>query len=97
VKLIWLRQAKNDLGGAVDYIASRNPAAAGQLFQDIREKTGLLPDQPGLGRPGRVHGTRELIVYPYIVAYTVKTDLDAVVILRVLHGARQWPDEIATE
>jgi plasmid stabilization system protein ParE len=93
VNLVWLRRAEADLDEAIDYIAPRNPAAALRFYETVREKTGLLPAQPGLGRPGRVHGTRELVVYPYIVAYTVQADIDAVVILRVLHGARQWPGE----
>jgi plasmid stabilization system protein ParE len=49
------------------------------------------------GRPGRIAGTRELVVprTPYIAAYVMTAD--TVRILRVLHGAQMWPDEIATE
>ncbi|TJV25813.1 MAG: type II toxin-antitoxin system mRNA interferase toxin, RelE/StbE family, partial [Mesorhizobium sp.] len=48
-------------------------------------------------RPGRIAGTRELVVArtPYIAAYAVVAD--TVRILRILHGAQMWPDEIATE
>jgi toxin ParE1/3/4 len=44
-----------------------------------------------MGRPGRVKGTRELVIVgtPYIVAYRIKGD--AVQVLRVLHGAQKWP------
>jgi len=33
--------------------------------------TWLLADHPAMGRPGRIAGTRELVIvrYPYIVAY----------------------------
>jgi addiction module RelE/StbE family toxin len=53
-----------------------------------------LRDFPESGRPGRVAGTRELVVTgtPYVAAYQV-TDT-AVRILRVLHGAQQWPDDL---
>jgi len=49
---------------------------------------------PGLGRPGRVEGTRELVVprTPYIVAYTVIDD--QVMILSVIHSSRRWPDRL---
>ncbi len=42
--------------------------------------------------PGRVKGTRELVVVrtSYIVAYRLKRG--KIQILRILHGARQWPD-----
>lgn len=43
---------------------------------------------------GRVEGTRELVIThtPYIVAYTIDPHSNTVVVLRVLHGARRWPD-----
>jgi addiction module RelE/StbE family toxin len=49
---------------------------------------------PEMGRPGRIEGTRELVISrtPYIAAYRIAGD--TVRILRVLHGAQQWPDEI---
>jgi toxin ParE1/3/4 len=48
---------------------------------------------PGMGRPGRVQGTRELVVAgtPFIVAYRLKED--AVEVLAVVHGSRMWPEE----
>lgn len=47
-------------------------------------------DHPGLGRPGRLQGTRELVAHRnYILIYDVAGDL--VRVLRILHAARQWP------
>lgn len=56
----------------------------------------MLAEYPGLGRPGRVVTTRGLVIpqTPDIVAYTADTGINAVVILRLLHGARLWPDEL---
>ena len=56
----------------------------------IREQAHALRDFPSAGRPGRVRGTRELVIdrTPYIVAYRVRGD--EVFILRVLRGARSW-------
>jgi toxin ParE1/3/4 len=46
-----------------------------------------------MGRPGRVPGTRELVVSdtPFILPYRVRDS--AVEILAVFHGARQWPEQ----
>jgi toxin ParE1/3/4 len=49
---------------------------------------------PGRGRPGRISGTRELVVVgtPYIVAYRVHAN--DIEILTIQHGAQLWPDEL---
>ena len=70
--------------------AADNPAAALALDELFSEKAGRLVDHPGLGRPGRVAGTRELVAHRnYILVYDLAGDL--VRVLRVLHAARQWP------
>jgi plasmid stabilization system protein ParE len=52
---------------------------------------------PELGRPGRIEGTHELVISrtPYIAAYRIAGD--TVCILRLLHGAQQWPDDMPDE
>lgn len=51
----------------------------------------VLTDVPSSGRPGRVSGTRELVLaaLPYTVAYRVTCGV--VEVLRVLHTSRRWP------
>ena len=45
------------------------------------------------GRPGLVEGTRELLEWPYIIVYKVFEDREEVVVLSVVHGARERDDE----
>ena len=96
MRVLWLDRAEADLNELFDYLLERDPTAALRVYDAIRERVGQLTEYPGLGRPGRVAGTRELVIArtPYIVAYMVDRRLDAVIILRVLHGARRWPDEL---
>jgi toxin ParE1/3/4 len=96
MQIRWLDRAEADLDELFEYLLDRNPRAARRILQAIRDQVTLLADQPGLGRPGRVPDTRELVIRrtPYIVAYTVDRLIDAVIVLRVLHGARRWPDEL---
>jgi toxin ParE1/3/4 len=91
--ILWRSQAETDLNSAFDYLIGRDLDAALTVYQAIRTRVELLADQPNIGRPGRVPDTRELVIgrTPYIVAYIVDTRRDAVVILRVLHGAQRWP------
>jgi len=90
--IVWREVAIDGLERARRHIAQHNPAAAERIQQTILNAVGRLADHPNLGRPGRVEGTRELIVprTRYIVAYTVLDD--EVMIVAVQHNAQQWPD-----
>jgi toxin ParE1/3/4 len=66
------------------------------VYALIRQQIAQLGGHPGMGRPGRVDGTREMVIVRtrYIVAYTIDPHIEAVIILRVIHGARRWPDHL---
>jgi addiction module RelE/StbE family toxin len=91
MRISWTRKAIVNLDGAMEYIATDSPAAASRVAQKIWNSVQLLADQPSLGRPGRVAGTRELVIsgLPYIVVYTEQDGM--VVILRVMHTSLKWP------
>ena len=89
MELFWTPEAIQDRSEIYDYIEADNPVAALTLDELFAEKARYLVDHPGLGRPGRVAGTRELVVHPnYILVYDVAGN--RVRVLRVLHAARQW-------
>lgn len=92
MKIVFSPQARDDLREIFLYIASDNPAAARALLKRLRSRITDIEDSPHIGRPGRVPGTRELAIpgTAYIAPYQVSGD--QLQILRVYHGARQWPD-----
>ena len=73
-------------------IAADNPEAATRVVSRIRTAVQRLVTSPGIGRPGRVAGTRELVIpgTPYIVPYQIAGDI--VQVITVLHSAQRWPD-----
>lgn len=90
LELEWKAPAVADLMAIVDYISDDNPNAALALMEEIQSKVAQLPAHPKRCRPGRVEGTRELVVRPnYIVVYAETAE--AVTVLRVLHAAQMWP------
>jgi toxin ParE1/3/4 len=91
VRLDWARDAGSDLDSIEEYIGRDNPEAALQTLAEIVRHGEMLVEHPGIGRPGRVEGTRELVIagLPYIVVYLHRGD--TVTVLRVLHGAMKWP------
>jgi toxin ParE1/3/4 len=93
MNIIWSPEAIQDLISLRAYIAEESPAGARRIVLRILHPVErLLPNNPHMGRPGRVPGTRELVIArtPYIVPYRVQRG--AIQILRVYHSARRWPD-----
>ncbi|MCF3640321.1 type II toxin-antitoxin system RelE/ParE family toxin [Rhizobium sp. TRM95111] len=94
MKLVWSAFALSDRDGIFTHIEADNPAAAVTVDERIVAAVRRLREFPESGRPGRIAGTRELVITgtPYIAAYAVTET--TVRILRVLHGAQQWPDTL---
>ena len=94
MKIKWLKLASRDLEYVEAYIAQESPTSSVRVVLRIIDTVELLADQPGIGRPGRVEGTRELVIAgtPFIVPYRKKGE--CIEILRVYHQARKWPDEL---
>lgn len=82
--------ARENLLAIIAYIAHDNPDAAEKLADEIEAKADQLPKRPKLYKPGRMKGTREIIVRPnYVMVYAIEGE--TITVLRVLHAAQQWP------
>src|SRR6202790_3491664 len=93
--LSWSPEAIDDLASLRAYISVDDPAAAKRIaLHIITSVEELLPQNPQLGHPGRVPGTRELVISktPFVVPYQVHHDV--LQILRVYHHARRWPERL---
>jgi addiction module RelE/StbE family toxin len=93
VKIIWTQTARHDLENLRDYILEHDPGAASRIAAAIHHSVDTLMQFPARGRPGRLPGTRELVVVgtPYVVPY--KLEGDVLVIVAVLHGAQRRPPD----
>ena len=91
MRIEWLRQALRNLDDEATFIAADDPVAARLVVQRVLDAVAQLSEQPGLGRPGRVPGTRELIVLKtrYLVPYRMRGN--TLEILRVFHTSRRLP------
>lgn len=92
--MIWSDKALSDLAAIRDYIYRDSPGTARESVLRILRLVENLVEQPGIGRPGRISGTRELVISgsPYMVPYRVKEN--AIEILSVIHSARKWPEKL---
>lgn len=95
MKLEWSSWARIDRDEIFSYIEADNPRVAVAVDERIKAQVEGLLQFPESGRPGRIEGTRELIIgrTPFIVAYRITGE--AICILRVLHAARLWPGRLS--
>ena len=89
VRVQWTRRAIDDLADIRAFIAADDPRAARRIGQAILKAAERLAVMPRRGRPGRVAGTRELILpgWPWILVYNATGD--RIYILTVRHSARE--------
>ncbi len=91
----WSDEALEDLRSLQADIARDSPTAATKVAMVIIESVeNNLSENPQISRPGRVSGTRELVIAQtsYIVPYRVQAG--TIQILRVYHGASRWPEQM---
>jgi len=86
----WTVSGLADLESLHAVIEADNPDAAADTVDRIVELIDRLPRHPELGRKGRVAGTREVILPPFVIAH--RQTRAAIEILGIIHSARRWPD-----
>jgi len=91
VIIVWSPRAITHLADLRAHIARDNPNAAGRIATTLLTAVDRLTELPNLGRPGRVAGTRELVVpgTPYVIPYRLLGD--RLEIIAVFHGRQKWP------
>jgi len=94
MKIIWSRRAIRHLIALRDYIAQDGADNASLVAERILNHVELLATQPQMGRPGRIVGTRELVIggLPYIIPYRIRGE--RLELIAVFHGRQKWPDKL---
>ena len=92
LRIRWTKIAADDLESAHDFLTEQSQVQADKLIQRILSAIDVLERFPQMGRPGRVQGTRELVIKPFVVAYRIQGS--EIHILSVLHAARKWPEKL---
>jgi toxin ParE1/3/4 len=94
VIIVWSPRAIEHLAHLRSYIVRDNPKAASRIAAVLLEAIERLGELPNLGRPGRVVGTRELVVpgTPYVIPYRLRGD--RLEVIAVFHGRQKWPKRL---
>jgi addiction module RelE/StbE family toxin len=86
----WTPTALRDLDALHSFISEDNATAALAVVEALLKGIAALTRNPEMGRTGRVAGSRELVVAPYVIAYRSRKSV--IEILGIIHGSRRWPD-----
>ena len=91
MRIVWSPRAIKHLTALRAYIEADNAQAAAAVVSKIVDSVDLLVDQPHSGRPGRLPGTRELVVpgTPYVIPYRLRAG--RLELIAVFHGKQKWP------
>lgn len=94
MSIVWSPRAIEHVAHLREYIARDNPKAANRIARVLLEAVERIAKLPNLGRPGRVAGTRELVVAgtPYIIPYRLRGD--RLEIVAVFHARQKWPNQL---
>jgi toxin ParE1/3/4 len=94
VTIVWSPRAIEHLIHLRSYIARDNPKAANRIAGTLLEAVERLAELANLGRPGRVAGTRELVVpgTPYVIPYRLRGD--RLEVIAVFHARQKWPKHL---
>jgi toxin ParE1/3/4 len=90
-KVRWGKRALRELGEIDSFVAMQSEDGAELVAKRIDWAVMILSNQPEIGRPGRLAGTRELAVRntPYIICYRMGGE--TAWILGIQRGAKSWP------
>jgi len=94
VTVVWSPRAVEHLTRLRSYSARDNPKSANRVATALLNAVERLAELPNLGRPGRVSGTRELVVpgTPYVIPYRIRGD--HLEVIAVFHGRQKWPKRL---
>jgi plasmid stabilization system protein ParE len=94
MKIVWSRRAIRHLIALREHIEKESEQNAALVAKHILSAVDLLQSQPSMGRPGRILGTRELVVpsTPYPIPYRVRGE--RLELMAVFHGRLQWPTKL---
>jgi toxin ParE1/3/4 len=90
----WPARGVRNLVELRSYIVSESGETAAAVSRRILDAVELLTEHPEAGRPGRIPGTRELVIprTPFLIPYRIKRG--RVELIAALHGHQEWPKRL---
>ncbi len=90
MQIKWEEDAISDLINLRNHIQQENPTAAEKIAHKILNSIDTLIEHPLLGKAGRIHKTRELVITASKYSIIYKAEAENITILRVFHQSQLW-------
>jgi toxin ParE1/3/4 len=94
MNIVWSRRAIRHFIHLREHIERDSRQNAVLVATRILRAVELLESHAEIGRPGRILGTRELVVTdtPYIIPYRVRRG--RLELIGIFHGRQKWPAKL---
>jgi plasmid stabilization system protein ParE len=94
MNVVWSRRAIRNLIQLREHIEKYSEQNAALVADRILRAVVLIQSHPEIGQPGRVVGTRELVIpdTPYVIPYRVRRG--RLELIAVFHGRQKWPTKL---
>jgi toxin ParE1/3/4 len=91
MKVVFTREARQDIAGIARHIAGHNPDRARSYIEELRTaclEIGRMPNAFEMVEDTSLPGIRRRIFAPYLIFYRVEED--RISLVRIIHGARDY-------
>jgi plasmid stabilization system protein ParE len=94
-KIVYRACAERDIWEIADYLSDHSMPAAEKFLREVKSRIEVLAEMPLMyPKIDPDWEYRKMVVGNYVVAYIVDEQSKDVVIIRVVHGKRNYQDEI---
>ena len=92
MSLLYTERALHDLERLFEFVAEKDPDAAGRVGRQLLDSLERLAGQPGIGQALEGSDERPLrqqwVARDYVIRYRVRGD--DVIVVRLWHGREAW-------
>ena len=94
-EIVYKAFAERDIWEIADYLSDYSMSAAEKFLREVKEKIENLADMPLIYQKIDPHREyRKMVVGNYVVIYVALEQTEKVLILRVVHGKRNYQEEL---
>jgi len=94
-RIVYKAYAERDIWEIADYLSDHSMPAAVKFLQEVKRRIEGLADMPLMCPKIASHQDyRKMVVGNYVVAYIVNEQAKEVLIMRVVHGRRNYQSEL---